>query len=56
MKKTTRKLIVRRATIQVLHDRHLVRVGGGDADAMVGIESHKDCPARAGLIESHQPA
>jgi len=55
MKKTTRKLIVCRETIQVLHDRDLVRVGGGDADVL-GIESHKDCPAWAGLIESQRPA
>jgi hypothetical protein len=49
MKKTTRKLIVRRETVHVLKaldNRHLARVAGGDANA-VGIETHADCPARA---------
>jgi hypothetical protein len=51
MKKTTRKLIVPRETVRVLQaldNRHLARIVGGDADVM-GIESHADCPAQAGL-------
>jgi hypothetical protein len=51
MKKTSRKLIVPRETIRVLQaldNRYLARVVGGD-DNLVGIESHKDCPAQAGL-------
>jgi len=50
MKKPSRKLIVQRETVrmlQTLDNRHLAHVVGGD-DNVVGIETHKDCPAQAG--------
>jgi len=51
MKKATLKLVIRRETLRVLAELDLVRVAGGNANALAGTEgANTSCPIVAQLV------